>query len=786
MKKFGKRFAALALALALAVGAGQTAFASWALGTELVDRTVTLAPGTALTSQSLWSASKSDLRTEHYITYTPGGQVKPVIFSGNYVASTNTVATAAAQLKAQGYRVVAAVNGGWFNTDGTIVGALVTDGVVRSLDVQNYTLLGITNDGQVFIDESTLTKKVSWNQVDGSDFNAVLAGYNAFRHANYVNGLFLYNQDFATKVSSSTDNVSAILRPLDGGVMRMNGSMTFEVVSVADTAQEDVSFNGVLPEGCYMLYVEYHENNAWLTDGVRALAPGQQVTVALGGVSEQWNNAAYGISSLYPLLRDGEIVSTNLSTAANPYTAVGIKADGSAVFYTIDGRQSGYSVGATYAQVAQRLQELGCVTAVALDGGGSTNLGATLPGSDSFSILNRPSEAGRRVNNTILLVTPDTGATGVAAGTYVSAEYQVVLAGADLPVSAQLYDTAGFPMDGYAFVWNATGGMVTGDGDSAVYTAGMVPGTYAISAAAGEDVMPIRVIDILSQLKITREGSAAQVSSLRLKPGDVVELNAAGTWWNLPVAMGDGNVAWMADPSIGTIDGSGCFTAGQDNASGAITATAGGKTVTISVSVERNDPFTDIAGHWSADFVTRLYELGLTSGYEQADGTYIFRPNGQLTRGELLTFIARLLKVDTSEYENVVLPFADADTIADWLQPYVKSMYALGVFEGSASGGRLYANVGSNVTREAAITMLGRVLAASGSCDLSGFDDADSVSAWASAYVQTLVALNIVEGSGGKLTPKSDITRGAAAKLLVEVYGLDKAQLVPRTDLVRE
>ena len=42
--------------------------------------------------------------------------------------------------------------------------------------------------------------------------------------------------------------------------------------------------------------------------------------------------------------------------------------------YTIDGRQSGYSIGATLTQVAERMVELGCVTALSLDGGGSTTL----------------------------------------------------------------------------------------------------------------------------------------------------------------------------------------------------------------------------------------------------------------------------------------------------------------------------------------------------------------------------------------------------------------------------
>ena len=184
--------------------------------------------------------------------------------SGTYVASTNTVASAAAQLEAQGKRVTAAVNGSWFNPDGTIVGMLVTDGVVRSLDVENYALLGFTQDGRAFIDEREIIKNAAWQKADGSAVSTPLAGFNAYRHSKYLGGLYLYNQDFASRVSSGGPCVYAILRPLDGSVMKLNSSLSLEVVSVADTTQEGVSFNGTIPEGCYMLYAEDHDNAALL------------------------------------------------------------------------------------------------------------------------------------------------------------------------------------------------------------------------------------------------------------------------------------------------------------------------------------------------------------------------------------------------------------------------------------------------------------------------------------------------------------------------------------------
>lgn len=816
MKKFGRQCAALAMVLALALTTAQPALASYALGTELSAWSTPLGTGTTLTSQSLWSASRSDLRTEHYVTYTPNDIVKPVVFSGTYVASTNSVPTAAAQLEEQGYRVAAAINGGFFNTDGTIVGMLMTDGVLRSLDVANYTLLGFTGDGQVFIDESRPAITAAWTglepvQVQVQDpwaqtdptvpsdpaaepapapepvYQPVersyrVAGFNAYRNVNYAGGLFLYNKDFSSCVANGGPNVSAIIRPLEEGGMTMNSAMAFEVLSVTDTTQEGVEFNGVIPDGCWMLYAEDH-NNAELLGALRALTPGVQMTITVSGADARWEKAAYGVSGMYTLLRDGQIVD-GLPTAANPYTAVGLRADGTAIFYTIDGRQGGYSIGASYAQVAQRLQELECVSAVALDGGGSTTLGATLPGGAGFDLVNRPSETGRRVNNTIALVAPQ-GADMFQPGAYVTAQERVVLAGSQLPLSAVAYDSAGRPVDAGSLNWTATGGTVAGNGNTAVYTAGNTAGAYVVSAGPEGAGASIQVIDKLSSLRVTRKDTGAAVTSLTLKPGDQVDLNVTGMWWNLPVAMGGGNVSWAVDAAIGSVDPSGRFTAGSELAEGNITITAGQVTVTIPVTVYQDCPFTDIAGHWSQDYVTRMYGLGLTTGYSQPDGTAVYLPGGKLTRAELLAFITRVLGVDESAYYTVEMPFADNTSIPNWAQNYVQAMYTLGVLKGSlGSDGKLYANVGDYVTRQETMTMLGRVLAASEKSDLSVFPDAGSVGDWAAPYVQTLVALGVVGGSNGMLNPNAEITRAEIAKLLVEVYPMEKALLLPRLDLM--
>ncbi len=776
MKKARKRVTAVLLATAMtaALAVGQLAFASPALGTELVDQMTELAPGVTLVDGSLWSATFTDLRSEHYVTYTPGSGVDVMLFSGTYVASTNTVASAAAQMEAEGYRVVAGVNGGFFNNDGTIVGMLLTDGVLRSVDVLNYTLVGIREDGSVFVDESKITKKAFW---DGEEHT--VDGFNAYRTTS---GLYLYNQDFSSKVNSGGPCVCAILRPVQPDGLTMNSSLVMEVESVTDTFQEGVEFNGTLPEGCYMLYAEKGASEE-LLEQLRGLEEGQQVTISVEGGSDEWADAVYGLSAMETLVRDGAVVS-GLPSGANPRTAIGLKDDGSVILYTIDGRQDGYSVGATYTQVAERLLELGCDTAVALDGGGSTTLGATMPGSSRFELVNRPSSDSRRLNNCILLLASGQP-TGIPAGYAVTAEEQVVLSGSSIAVEAVAYDTAGYPLDETSPVWSAAGGTIEGTaGGGGIYTAGDTAGTYVITAAGGgqQGTCTVRVVEELSSLTVSRKDSGAQVDQLILEPGETVELAVSGSWYNLPAAM-DGDVTWSADAAIGTVDENGVFTAAGNNAQGTILVSAGGRTVNVAVKVDRGDPFTDMGSHWASDYVTQLYKLGITNGFEEADGSYTFRPAAEMSRGELLVFLARLLNVDTQAYETVILPFADADSIAGWMLPSVKALYALQIFEGSGDNGALYANVGNSVTREEAMTMMGRVLAGSDPYDLSVFLDGANVSGWASSYVQTLVARGVVQGSDGYLSPRDNISRGEAAKLLAMIYSMDKNQFTQRPGL---
>lgn len=87
-------------------------------------------------------------------------------------------------------------------------------------------------------------------------------------------------------------------------------------------------------------------------------------------------NAQEGITFGPPLIVNGKkmITDGDGGWGIGPRTAIGQRKDGTVLFLVIDGRQVGYSVGATLRDVQNVLYEQGCYVAANLDGGSSTTL----------------------------------------------------------------------------------------------------------------------------------------------------------------------------------------------------------------------------------------------------------------------------------------------------------------------------------------------------------------------------------------------------------------------------
>ena len=212
MKRFGIR--ATALTLAALVGLSPMASASVALGDELHSGTVELAPGSELIRQVFWSNSKSDLRTERYITYTPGQGVYPVVVYGDKLLSKQTLSTMAQTLEAQGHRVVGGVNGDFFDmSTGNALGVLISDGTLRTTDGAHYAV-GFREDGTAFIGWPSLSVTATFS---GSTMR--VTDVNKTRTADdgkHEGGLYLYTEDYSTTTQHTSAGYDIILTPITG------------------------------------------------------------------------------------------------------------------------------------------------------------------------------------------------------------------------------------------------------------------------------------------------------------------------------------------------------------------------------------------------------------------------------------------------------------------------------------------------------------------------------------------------------------------------------------------
>lgn len=86
-------------------------------------------------------------------------------------------------------------------------------------------------------------------------------------------------------------------------------------------------------------------------------------------------SAEYVISGIRMLVDDFAVMEGLDDSKADPRTAVGVSEDGhQLIIVVVDGRQLGYSQGATLQELAQILVDYGAERAMELDGGGSSTL----------------------------------------------------------------------------------------------------------------------------------------------------------------------------------------------------------------------------------------------------------------------------------------------------------------------------------------------------------------------------------------------------------------------------
>lgn len=307
------------------------------------------------------------------------------VLAGDVVPGRATVSAMARE-----YGAVAAINGGYFDWDGTILGMLRIGGKLAGTGYQRRTAVGFRSDGAGVIGPVEYTGRVT--------IHSAMVPVNGVNTPRENNSLVIYNSWYGK--TTDTDKKGREFTVVDNKVtdIRQNDSPIPEngyVISVSGTCRNDFS---LVRKGDTVTFYESISTGS-ATAGTGGAAWGQQAI--------DWKNIPDILGAGPQLVAGGKAAVTkteeqfpaDIARGRAPRTAIGLKEDGSWLLVVVDGRQAN-SIGMTLEELAELMVKYGAKSAVNLDGGGSSEM--VIKG----SIVNYPSDGGERQVGSGIVVTP--------------------------------------------------------------------------------------------------------------------------------------------------------------------------------------------------------------------------------------------------------------------------------------------------------------------------------------------------------------------------------------------
>ncbi|HUG47934.1 MAG TPA: phosphodiester glycosidase family protein [Candidatus Limnocylindria bacterium] len=215
----------------------------------------------------------------------------------------------------------------------------------------------------------------------------------------------------------------------------------------------------------------------------RQLAVGDPLTISLT-IEPGWEGIVQAVGGRELLVQDGEThivpLRPSTATATHPRSAVGITEEGRVLLVTVDGR-SADSGGLTLHEMAELMLEQGAVSALNLDGGGSTTLAVRRPGDIEASIVNTPSDGSERTVATTLQVV-STVPTGELDTLLLSPRQTELYQGQQVQYVVKGHDANhnGIAIAPASLSWTVSSGAATAN-SSAQLTA-LEPGEHTVTA----------------------------------------------------------------------------------------------------------------------------------------------------------------------------------------------------------------------------------------------------------------------------------------------------------------
>lgn len=265
-------------------------------------------------------------------------------------------------------------------------------------------------------------------------------------------------------------------------------------------------------------------------------------------------NVLEAVASFGDIFVDGHARSDLDNSTRASRTAIGIKADGTVVMFMVDGRQAPYSVGMTMAEVAASMEDLGCVQAINLDGGGSSTFATQREGEPESSTAGltlrcRPSDGyERKVSNTIMVLST-AKPTGQFDHAVLTPNDEVYTPGSTVQFEATGIDAAGGKAEIPA---GASWAVLSGNGRidaNGLYTAADTCGEVEVGLKVGGKTIGQTRIQVQWPDKLDFTNNSVSIDF-----GQTSDLTFKPTWQGRVVHYKDGDFVWSVDPTYYKFD----------------------------------------------------------------------------------------------------------------------------------------------------------------------------------------------------------------------------------------
>ncbi len=700
-------------------------------------------------------------QTEYYALYTPNDSVVPTVITGDKIYGKRTAKEIMEYMRENGMVPMLGINASFFSlTTGIPMGHVITDGVVTSKDNRTLSGVGFDADGNAFIEDLTIETSVMF----GEHYVLQIPHINKLI-SKETQMVTLFTSDFGDKTGTETKTLNVILENVTDNV-RVGQEFTATVKDIV-TSDLPVKIN----DG--EMVISVNENgNQWGITLINAMKIGEELTIKTTATSEKWNDAYNGLASEGArLLTNGEI-NPNLEAGAAPRTAVGIKADGTVVFYVLDGRQSGYSYGAKQSTVAQRLKEIGCVDALNLDGGGSTTISGVYPGCDEDAIINSPSDkALRKVTNFIFLKNMEKP-TGKTEKAYIYPYSGKILSGSTISLETKAVDENYYPVDVKEIEYSANEfGNITSDGKLTALGEGKVIVDVTADGAKGKAEFDAYLSP--DEIKIYNADNNKELTHIDAVPGDRFTLYAKAFYKGIELMSSKDAFKWSVSDENATVS-DGVLTVSEyakNDITLSVKAGAYSRDYKIILPKTSENVFADTSTHWAKDIIAYMNSKGVVNGSID-NGQLVYRPDNNVTRAEFAIMVSNFKGYSTDNYQDVSLDiFEDADQIPQWALSHIKAVYKNGIINGKDNNGKLYFEPNVYITRAEAVTIISRILPELTEKKELTFTDTNEIPDWSQDAFKTLTAVGIINGyDDNSVKPQNNVTRAEAVTMFYNIY----------------